>query len=95
MSLSSSGISNFSVVALNTAYDTPLSVANLALTAYLAAQALGVLAGGFVADLTRRHADVAALGYGINAGIVLMIGFVGLAPRRCSSRWRRPGFSAG
>ena len=35
MSLSSSGISNFSVVALNTAYDTPLSVANLALTAYL------------------------------------------------------------
>ena len=70
MSLSGSGISNFSVVALTTAYGTPLSVANLALTAYLAAQALGVLAGGFVADLTRRHADVAALGYAINAGIV-------------------------
>src|SRR3954452_6185102 len=78
MSLSGSGISNFSVVALNSAYQTPLSIANLALTAYLAAQALGVLAGGFVADLTRRHADVAALGYGINAGIIAMIGFVGL-----------------
>ena len=37
-----------------------------------------MLAGGFVADLTRRHADVAALGYGINACIVLVIGFVGL-----------------
>src|SRR4051794_14239095 len=78
MSLSGSGISNFSVVALNTAFDTPLSIANLALTAYLAAQALGVLAGGFVADLTRRHADVAALGYAINAGIIAMIGFAGL-----------------
>jgi MFS family permease len=38
-----------------------------------------VLAGGFVADLTRRHADVASIGYGINAGIVAMIGLVGLA----------------
>ena len=67
MSLSGSGISNFSVVALTSAFGTPLSVANLALTAYLAAQALGVLAGGFIADLTRRHAEVAALGYAINA----------------------------
>ena len=82
MSLSSSAISTFSVVALNTAYGTPLAVANLALTAYLAAQALGVLAGGFVADLTRRHADVAALGYAINACIVLVIGLfaLGAAP---------------
>src|SRR5712692_11762552 len=45
MSLSGSGISNFSVVALTTAFGTSLSVANLALTAYLSAQALGVLAG--------------------------------------------------
>ena len=77
MSLSGSGISNFSVVALNTAYDTPLSVANLALTAYLSTQALGVLLGGFIADLTRRHAEVAALGYAVNACIVLSIGTAG------------------
>jgi MFS transporter, FSR family, fosmidomycin resistance protein len=80
MSLSGSGISNFSVVALTSAFGTSLSVANLALTAYLTAQALGVLAGGFVADLTRRHADVAALGYAANAGIVLAIGTAGFAP---------------
>ena len=95
MSLSSSGISNFSVVALNTAYDTPLSVANLALTAYLAAQALGVLAGGFVADLTRRHADVAALGYGINAGIVVMIGFVGFGTAPLLVAMAAAGFLGG
>ncbi len=77
LSLSGSGISNFSVVALTSAFGTPLSAANLALTAYLSAQALGVLAGGFVADKTRRHAEVAALGYAVNAGIVLAIGTVG------------------
>jgi len=77
MSLSGSGISNFSVVALTTAFGTSLSVANLALTAYLSFQALGVLAGGFIADMTRRHAEVAAVGYGINAGVVLAIGIAG------------------
>jgi MFS family permease len=77
LSLSGSGISNFSVVALTSAFGTPLSTANLALTAYLGAQALGVLAGGFVADKTHRHAEVAALGYAVNAGIVLAIGTIG------------------
>jgi hypothetical protein len=42
VSLSGSGISNFSVVALVSAFGTPLSAANLALTGYLSAQALGV-----------------------------------------------------
>ncbi len=78
LSLSGSGISNFSVAALNRAYGTPLSLANLALTFYLSAQALGVLAGGFVADKTRRHAEVAAVGYAINACIVLLIGTMAL-----------------
>src|SRR5437762_5899136 len=77
MSLSGSGISNFSVVALTSAFGTSLSVVNLALTAYLSAQALGVLAGGFIADLTRRHAEVAAVGYGVNACVVLAIGIAG------------------
>jgi FSR family fosmidomycin resistance protein-like MFS transporter len=80
MSLSGSGISNFSVVALTSAFGTSLSVANLALTAYLSAQALGVLLGGFIADLTRRHAEVAAIGYAVNACIVLAIGTVGFDP---------------
>jgi FSR family fosmidomycin resistance protein-like MFS transporter len=80
MSLSGSGISNFSVVALTSAFGTSLSVANMALTAYLSAQALGVLLGGFVADLTRRHAEVAAVGYAVNACIVLAIGTVGFDP---------------
>jgi MFS family permease len=77
LSLAGSGISNFSVVALHGAFDTPLATASLALTVYLSMQALGVLAGGFIADKTRRHAEVAAAGYAVNAGIVLAIGTVG------------------
>jgi MFS family permease len=79
LSLSGSGISNFSVVALRGAFDTPLATASVALTVYLSMQALGVLAGGFIADKTRRHAEVAAVGYGINACIVLAIGTLGLS----------------
>src|SRR5690242_9482409 len=48
LSLSTSGISNFSVVALIDAYGLPFSTANLALTAFLTASAFGVLGGGFV-----------------------------------------------
>ena len=78
LSLSGSGISNFSVVALGAAFGTPISIASVALTVYLSAQAIGVLAGGFVADMTRRHAEVAAVGYAVNACIVLCIGTLGL-----------------
>jgi MFS transporter, FSR family, fosmidomycin resistance protein len=80
LSLSTSGISNFSVVALMGAYALPFSTANLALTAFLTGSAFGVLGGGFVADLTRRHGDVAAAGFAINAVIMLLIATVGFAP---------------
>lgn len=78
LSLSTSGISNFSVPALMSGYRLPFAAANLALTVYLAATALGVLGGGFVADMTRRHGEVAAAGFGLNALIVLAIALVGL-----------------
>ena len=40
LSLSGSGISNFSVVALGTAFGTPLAAASLVLTVYLSMQAM-------------------------------------------------------
>lgn len=95
LSLSGSGIGNFSVVALTTAFGTPLSAANLALTGYLAATALGVLAGGVVADMTRRHAEVAALGYAVNALIVLAIGTLGLGTAPLIAAMSTAGFLGG
>jgi MFS family permease len=95
LSLSTSGISNFSVVALMGAYALPFSTANLALTAFLTANAFGVLGGGFVADLTRRHGDVAAAGFAINALIMLLIATVGFAPPALVAAMGLAGFLSG
>ena len=73
LSLSSAGINNFGVVALMSGYGTSFSTANLALTAYLGAAAAGVLAGGYLADRTRRHGQLSAACYAINAVIVIVI----------------------
>jgi MFS transporter, FSR family, fosmidomycin resistance protein len=80
LSLSSSGLTNFSIPALMSGFRLPFAAANLALSAYLTATALGVLGGGFVADLTRRHGEFAAAGFGLNALIILSIATIGFAP---------------
>ncbi len=95
LSLSTSGISNFSVPALMSADRLPFAAANLALTIYLAASAFGVLGGGFIADLTRRHGEVAALGFGLNAAIVLAIGTIGLGAAPLVTLMGLAGFLSG
>jgi MFS family permease len=95
LSLSTTGISNFSVVALMSAYAVPFSAANLALTAFLTASAFGVLGGGFVADMTRRHGDVAAVGFALNAVIILLIGTVGGGPAMLIVAMGLAGFLSG
>ena len=78
LSLSNAGISNFGVVALMSGYGASFSTANIALTAFLGCSAVGVLAGGFLADRTQRHGQVAAGCFAINAGLVLVIALVAL-----------------
>ncbi|HET7887057.1 MAG TPA: MFS transporter [Bradyrhizobium sp.] len=78
LSVSSAGIGNFGVVALMSGYGTTFPVANLALTVFLGASAAGVLAGGFLADLTERHGQVAAVCFAVNAVILLVVAAVNL-----------------
>jgi len=78
LGLSNAGISNFGVVALMSGYGVAFGTANLALTCFLGASAIGVLAGGFLADRTERHAQVAAVCFAVNAAIVLVIAIVAL-----------------
>jgi MFS family permease len=78
LSLSSAGIYNFGVVALMSGYGETFSAANLALTVYLGASAAGVLAGGFLADLTERHGQVAATCFAVNAVVLLVVAAVNL-----------------
>jgi MFS family permease len=74
LSMSTGAITNFSVVALPKLYGMSNSLANAGLTAFMLATALGVLTGGFVADKTRRHGEVAAAGFGITALLTFLIG---------------------
>ncbi len=95
LSLSTGALTNFSVVALPKLYGTPISVANAGLTAFLLATALGVLAGGFVADKTRRHGEVAALGFGGTALLTLLIGTVDLGSVLLVAALGAAGFLSG
>ncbi len=73
-----SGMQTFSVTTLVTLFDTPLVTASAALTAYLAASSFGILAGGIVADTTRRHDFVAATAFAVTAAIIALAGSVAL-----------------
>lgn len=55
LSFTSTGLQAFSVSALVTLHDTPMSSANIALSAYLLCSAGGILLGGEITDRTTRH----------------------------------------
>jgi MFS family permease len=95
LGLSSNGIASFGAVALMGGYGSSYSTANSALTVYLGASAVGVLAGGYLADRTKRHGQVAAGCFAINAVIVLMIAMVSLPPILLLLAMTAAGFLSG
>ena len=58
LAVTQGGYMSFSVAAIEALYRVPLAEANVPITAYLAASAIGVLAGGWIADRTRQHHHV-------------------------------------
>jgi MFS family permease len=95
LGLSNAGINNFGVVALMTGYGVTFSAANIALTAFLGASAVGVLAGGYLADRTSRHGSVAAACFGINAVIITVIATVNLPVAVLTAAMGLAGFLGG
>jgi MFS family permease len=72
LALSYVGVNNFAVSAW-VEQGLGLAAANAALTANLVASAIGVLAGGRLADRTGRHGLVATAGFGGSALLVLVV----------------------
>lgn len=95
LALSSGALTNYSAVALTQLYPITLSAANVALTCFLFASAIGVLAGGFIADATKRHGDVAGLGFGGAAVMVLLVGTIDLGPVLLAVAMAAAGFLSG
>jgi FSR family fosmidomycin resistance protein-like MFS transporter len=75
ITFSTTGVQNYSVVALNEAYGTPIGLANTALTANLMLSAFGVLAGGVLAARVGRPEWIAA---GSFLGIALTGAVIGI-----------------
>ncbi|WP_339497047.1 MFS transporter [Pseudomonas sp. EA_15y_Pfl1_P101] len=73
LNLSTGAIEKFSVAALTQGQGVALTWANSALTAFLFASAFGVLAGGALADRTRRHGVVAASAFALASGLILLV----------------------
>jgi MFS family permease len=95
LGLSNAGIANFGVVALMSGYGVTFSAANIALTAFLGASAAGVLAGGYLADRTKRHGSVAAACFAINAVIITVIATVNLPAVVLTAAMGTAGFLGG
>src|SRR3954471_11162340 len=76
ITFSTTGVQNYSVVALGDAYGTPLTIANTALTVNLLLSAFGVLVGGWIATRVTRHEWVAAFSF---AGIAVTATVIGAA----------------
>ncbi len=74
------GVQTFGVTTLMRIYDTPLGSATAALTAFLVGGASGILAGGLLADRTRRHDVVAVAGLLTAAGFMLLLATGALPP---------------
>ena len=73
------GLQSFGVSSMVEQYAVAATAASSALTAYLVAASVGIVAGGVVASRATRHDFVAAAGMGVSAAAVLVIA-LGLLP---------------
>ncbi|HEY6860827.1 MAG TPA: MFS transporter [Pseudolabrys sp.] len=79
LAMMSSGLYNYSVVALGALYGTPVTTANAALTGNLLLSAAGVLVGGLLVTRTKHHGLLATLGLSAMALSVLLVALVDLS----------------
>jgi MFS transporter, FSR family, fosmidomycin resistance protein len=79
LAMMSSGLYNYSVVALGALYGTPVTTANAALTGNLLLSAAGVLIGGLLVTRTKSHSLVATLGLAAMALSVALVALVDLS----------------
>ncbi|MFQ6016967.1 MAG: MFS transporter [Kiloniellaceae bacterium] len=94
-SLTSSGVQSFSVAAISTVHGAPLAAAGTALTGYLFASSIGVLAGGFLADRTRRHDRMAIIVFGATGLVMVALGTTALPTLLVITLFTLIGFAQG
>jgi MFS transporter, FSR family, fosmidomycin resistance protein len=76
LTMTGNALQNFSIVGLGALHGTPLEQANIALTAFLIFNAIGVLSGGVIADRFKNPLRVATLGLAASGVTILVLAFV-------------------
>lgn len=79
LAVSQSGLSSFGPTAFVQMYGVSLETAGFLFTVFASGNAAGILVGGWIADRTQRHEQVAILGFLATAAIMLLIAFVPLS----------------
>jgi MFS family permease len=72
------GFRTFGVSGMVALYGTPLAAANGALTGFLVGSAIGILAGGMIADKMGPRMTTAAVGLIVAAGLLVLVGTVSM-----------------
>jgi FSR family fosmidomycin resistance protein-like MFS transporter len=89
------GLQSFGVSSMVEQYGVAATAASSALTAYLVAAAIGILAGGVVASRATRHDFVAAAGMAVSAAAVLVIALELLPGAALPAALAIAGFASG
>jgi MFS family permease len=76
LTMTGNALANFSIVAFGALYDTPIATANVALTAFLIFNALGVLSGGVIANWLKNPTRVAGICLAASGATILILAFV-------------------
>ena len=95
LSTALSGLGAFLVAALIDLHGITLGAANMALTAFYVGSAAGILVGGVIADRTRRHGLVAAIGFSIAAALIVIVGEAALPVAGLIALISTTGFASG
>jgi MFS family permease len=95
LAMISTGLYNYSVVALGALYGTSVATANAALSGNLLLSAIGVLIGGLLVTRTTRHGMVATVGLGAMALFTALVGEVDFGAVALISAMSLIGFFSG
>jgi MFS family permease len=95
LAMASSGMQSFLVVAFNKAHGIDLGTASDILSAFLAAGAVGILCGGYLADRTARHAPIVAAILMACGGLSVLAGYLPPAAAALSAIFVVVGFLQG
>jgi MFS family permease len=95
MAVPTVGLAGFLMTALGRLFATPAATVAMALSANLIGGALGVMAGGILADRTRHHERTVAIAVAVAAGVYLGIGAAGFGALMLATSLIVAGFCNG